>query len=46
MTLTSMMSTLDAVREGKEKPFVNCFVVHFSFDDVCYLFVFMPFLLC
>jgi hypothetical protein len=29
--LAPIMATFDAVGEGKEKPFVHCFVVHFIF---------------
>jgi hypothetical protein len=32
------MATFGAVGEGKEKPFVHCFVVDFSFDGQIYLF--------
>jgi hypothetical protein len=36
--LAPIMATFGTVGEGKEKPFVHCFVVDFSFDGQIYLF--------
>jgi hypothetical protein len=38
--LAPIMATFGAVGEGKEKPFIHCFVVDFSFNDQFYLFYF------
>lgn len=37
--LAPIMATFDAVGEGKEKPFVHCFVVRFFYGLFMFIFV-------